>query len=326
MVLGGARAAVLLLTPLPLLLGATAAADPFPTRDQNPLLAGLGLPHAMPARVTTARQWQLGADLNWGSSAIIQSNAREALTVDAETRELRATLAYGLRDRLTMRLQIPYRSTGAGSLDGFIDDWHGWFGLPEGERPRLPTDRYRISYRQDGATLLDLRTSGSGLADLTADLGYQLIVADKTSLAAWLSLKLPTGDADELTGSGATDVSLVVAGGHDFANRWSVFGQLGASYLGEGDLLPAQQRSSAWSAMAGVGFDLTPRLELKLQLDAHDAAYDGTTLDFLGDTAFLTLGGSYRFDSGWQLDAGVSEDVVVNGSPDVVFVLGVSKR
>jgi hypothetical protein len=40
----------------------------------------------------------------------------------------------------------------------------------------------------------------------------------------------------------------------------------------------------------------------------------------------LTVGGSYRLAAGWQLDLGVSEDIVVEGSPDVVFVFGISQR
>lgn len=320
MVLGAARRCLLLF------VSTGACAAPFPTRDQNPLLAGFGLPHAMPARIAAADEWQFGADFNWGSSAILQANSREALVVDAETRELRATIGRGLGDRFALQLQIPYRTTSAGSLDGFIDDWHGWFSLPKGDRPLLPEDRYRIGYRRDGVSALDIHSSSSGLADISADVGYQIAADATSSLAAWLSVKLPTGDADKLTGSGATDVSLVIAGDRRLASRWSVFGQLGASYLGDGALLAEQQRSVVWSGMAGVGFDLSTAIELQAQLDAHSAAFDSTALEFLGDTALLTVGGSYRFASGWQLDLGVSEDIVVEGSPDVVFVVGISGR
>jgi hypothetical protein len=307
----------------------TAAAAPFATRDQNPLLAGLGLPRPMPARIAAESEgsqgWQLAADFNWGNSAIVQSNARESLIVDAETRELRVTIGRSIADRFAVQLQIPYRHTGAGTLDGFIDNWHSWFSLPEGARPELPVDQYQVTYVRDGMTALDLRSSSSGLADICADVGYQIIAGGATAAAAWLSLKLPTGDADKLTGSGATDLALAIAGEHRFADRWSVFGQAGVSYLGAGDLLADQQRSVVWSALAGVGVSISQRLDLKMQLDAHSAAFDRTELDFLGDTAVLTVGGSYRFSEAWQVEVGVSEDVVVDASPDVVLVLGVRR-
>lgn len=315
------------ITALWLLMVTTSAhAGPFATRDQNPLLAGFGMPHSMPARVLAAKEWRLAADFNWGSSAVVQFTPRESLIVDAETREFRATIGRGVGERLTVQLQVPYRTTGAGTLDNFIDDWHGWFGLVEGDRPQLPVDQYRISYGRNGVPQLELRSPSSGLADISAEVGYQIAANAKTLLAGWLSVKLPTGDADQLTGSGATDVSLAIAGERRVAARWSAFGQLGASYLGQGDLLPRQQRRVVWSGMAGIGFELSKRLELKMQFDAHSAAFDASSLDFLGDTALLTVGGGYRFASGWQVDFGVSEDIVVEGSPDVVFVIGVSKR
>jgi long-subunit fatty acid transport protein len=38
-----------------------------------------------------------------------------------------------------------------------------------------------------------------------------------------------------------------------------------------------------------------------------------------GDAVVLTFGGTYRTTGGWQFDVGVSEDVEVDASPDVVF-------
>lgn len=302
-----------------------AAAAPFPTRDQNPLLTGFGLPHPLPARIVAAEEWDFAAAFNWGSSAIAQTNAREALVVDAETRELRLSVAYGLADRFALQLQVPYRYTGAGTLDGFIDDWHSWFGLPEGARRILPSDDYRIMYARGGVMAVNSSASSSGLADISADVGYRIADDAATAVAAWLSVKLPTGDAAELTGSGAADVSLALAGEQRFAGRWSVFGQGGVSYLGEGDLLPMQQRSVVYSGLVGLGAEVTQSLALKVQVDAHSAVFDDTQLDFLGDTAILTVGGSYRFGKDWQLDVGVSEDIVVDGSPDVVFMLGLQR-
>jgi len=40
----------------------------------------------------------------------------------------------------------------------------------------------------------------------------------------------------------------------------------------------------------------------------------------------FTVGGDYRFDSGWKLDLAVSEDVAVETASDVVFVLGLRRE
>lgn len=308
-----------------LLASSTASASPFPTRDQSPLLAGFGLPMPMPARIDPSDQWQFTADLNWGSSAIAQTGGREALIVDAETRELRMMVGRGFGERWAFQLQLPYRYTGAGNLDSFIDSWHDLFSLPEGMRGDFPRDQFRIAYERDNSVAFDMLSSAAGIADISADVGYQWLSDSDTSVAAWLSLKLPTGDAYKLTGSGASDVALVIAGEQRLGDSWSAFGQLAVTWLGNGDLLPELQRDVVWSGLAGVGVRIWRGLGLKLQFDAHNAVFDNTAVDFLGKAVILTVGGEYQFESGWRLDAGVSEDIVADASQDVVFVLGLRR-
>jgi len=303
-----------------------ASASAFLTRDQNPLLAGYGIPLPMPARLAAPGQWRLAADLNWSSTAVEQIGATESLLVDAETRELRVTLGRGFADRWMLQLQLPYRYVDGGNLDSFIEGWHDFFGLPDGARSAMPHDRIRIAYTRDGRTVFDQRSGSHGFADLAADIGYQLLANASTSISAWLDVKLPTGAANELTGSGATDVSVVVAGEHRFEGRWSAYGQLGITWLGGGDLLASRQRSVVWSGLAGVGVNLWRGLDAKLQVDAHSTVFDDSSLDFLGDAVVLTIGGAYRFESGLTVDAGVSEDILVDASPDVVFVLGLRQQ
>jgi Protein of unknown function (DUF3187) len=309
-----------------LMLGASGAASaaPFPTRDQNPLLSGFGLPTPLPASITDG--WSVGMNLNWGSTALIQAHEDEALIVDAETREARLTIQRALTERIAVRLQVPYRYTGAGSLDGFIDDWHDAFSLPEGARPILPEDQMRMAYTHNGPVLLDMDSSYSGFADASLDFGYALRMTPSSSLAAWLSLEAPTGDAASLTSNEAFDASFALAGEHRFGDRWSIFAQAGVSWLGEGELLPEYQRDVVWSGLAGLSWRAFEPLELKVQMDAHTAVFDGSQLDFLNESIALTVGGVLHFRSGWRLELGVTEDLAVETTPDVVFVLGIRRE
>jgi hypothetical protein len=138
---------------------------------------------------------------------------------------------------------------------------------------------------------------------------------------AWLSVELPTGDEDKLTGNGATDVSLLLSAAHALSARWSAFGQVAGTWVGESDLLPIEQRDAVWSAMGGVRVRAWRGLSLKAQIDAHTAVYD-SKLDIFSEAVVLTVGGDYTFDGGLRLDLGVSEDLAVEHSPDVVFVVG----
>jgi hypothetical protein len=295
-------------------------ATPFSVRDQNPLLAGFGLPVAIPSRVPELGTANL--DFFWGSTALAQRQGSETILLDAETREARLTLQGSISTRLGWQVQVPYRYTGGGNLDGFIDSWHDIFGLSEGVRPLLPHDQIYIVYARSDVRQLEINSSTTGIGDLQAALGYSLHASAGSAIMAWLSIELPTGDEAKLTGNGATDVSLILSAQHKLNDRWSAFGQLSSTWLGDSDLLPAvEQKSVAWSAMAGISARAGQRLSLKAQIDAHTAVFD-SDLDILSEAVILTLGGEYRFDSGWRLDVGVSEDIAVEHSPDVVFVLG----
>jgi len=307
-----------------LISSAAAAADPFPARDLNPLLAGFGLPAALPARLS-GESWSIAADLNWASVSVVQQAGTQQLIVDAETREARLTIGRSWTNGFAAQVQIPYRYTGGGVLDSAIDSWHDIFGLPQGTRALSPKNRVRIAYASGNTVLFDERSAQSGLGDISLDVGRSLTATTATAAAAWLSIKLPSGDADRFTGSGATDVSLTIAGEHRLGPDWSVFSQAGVAWLGEGERLADRQRDFAWSALAGIGWRASRGLELKAQLDAHSAVFDEPDLDFLGEAFVLTVGGDYRFVSGWQLDIAVSEDIAVESASDVVFVLGLKK-
>jgi hypothetical protein len=308
-----------------LLIAPLAEAGPFPTRDLNPLLGGFGLPSALPARIA-GESWSVATDLNWANTSLIQGSDAELLVVDAETREVRVTVGRSWSNGFAAQLELPYRYTGGGVLDNAIDTWHDFFNLPAGARSTMPTDRIRIAYQRAGSTLIDIDSSVSGLADASLDLGYSLRSTSATAVSAWLSVKVPTGDADRLTGSGATDVSLAIAGEHELSDNWSVFGQAGVTRLGDGDRLSAQQRDVVWSGLAGVGWRAWRGLQLKAQVDAHGAAFEDTDLDFLGDALVLTVGGDYQFESGWRFDVAVSEDIAVESASDVVFVFGLRRE
>lgn len=301
----------------------SASASPLPTRDQNPFLAAFGLPGALDARMPERPTWAL--DFNWGSTALVQNAANEFLVVDAETREVRLSFARRIAERWSLELQITYRSTTGGTLDSFIDDWHDALGLPEGARRIQPQDRLRLHYWRDDATLIELGTQTEGLADASVSLAYALHTSNESAVSAAIAVKLPAGKDHWLNSSGAVDVSAIVTAERQLGERWRLDGQLAATWLGEGELLPHLQRDLVWSGRAGLSFALTPALDVGLQVDGHTRAFD-SDLEFFDDALIATLGGHITFGSGWTFTLGVSEDIMVEHSPDVVFVIGLAKQ
>jgi len=307
------------------LLATTAHAEPFLTRNQNPLLALYGLPSPLPARLPPAGGGRVAGVINWGNTEKEDFSADGNYTLDAETFELRLHVDHALAERFALHAELPWRKVSEGSLDGFIDDWHGVFGLPGGSRRRLPEDQLLIEFEQDGTTLLSIDESTSGIGDIPLALGYQLHATDKSALSTWLTVKAPTGSADDLTGSGAVDVAATLAGQTQLNEHWQLFGQASVTWLGEGDLLPELQESFAWRLMGGLTWNAWRALDLTAQLEANSRLYDGIDSELDGDAIVLTLGGSWRTQGGWRYDVGVSEDLQAGASPDIVFVFAVAR-
>ena len=126
-----------------------------------------------------------------------------------------------------------------------MESWHDLFGLPNGARNRLPQDALLIEYRSGESTLLRVDHDSSGLADLPLSVGYQLTASERGAVATWLTIKLPTGKAEDLTGSGAVDVALSLSGERQLSDRWQLFGQANVAWLGNGDVLADLQQEFA---------------------------------------------------------------------------------
>jgi hypothetical protein len=298
-------------------------ADPFPTVDQNPLLRDLGLSAPHTARVvpngTTA-----GIVMEWSSVSALQQSAREELVADAESREWRIDLQHSISERVAVRVQLPYRIIDGGTLDGFIDDWHQFFGQSEGDRPLFGKNALLIDYRRDSAIRLRIDEEITSVGDLQIAMGYQLIANTSNAVAMWSGVKLPTGDDEQLSRN-QWSAYTTFAGEHALSSRWRTFGQVGVIYARQGGRLEDMQQEWIAQGMVGLDYLASDALTFTLQLDAHTAAYRDTPLELLGHAWILTAGGRYKFENDWQVQMAVGEDIKVEASPDVNFLFAISK-
>lgn len=250
---------------------------------------------------------------------------------DGETTRSTFVYARGIGEGWEWGVQIPYISHSGGSLDGFIEDWHDTFGLPQGGRNTAPRNRLTYFYQRNGVTRLSLTESSAGIGDLRLTAGWQRPDIDQvTRLAFRSSLSLPTGDSDQLQGSGVTELALWASAQRDqsmFAFPGTLFGGAGVLLMGKGDVLANQQRRLAAFGSAGAGARVLPWMSLKLQADFHSAIYEKSSLTQISANAVqLQMGGDLLIGKHTQVDIMVSEDVTVHASPDVVFHIGLTLR
>lgn len=296
---------------------------PFHTRDQGPFSQVIGLPPSEGGLLVPPGRLEARLVYDVSNSDSEEGNPREALQLDVETHRPSLSLRYGLAQRMEVGLDIPYISHSKGELDGFVDRFHQVTGLG----PRK-TNKYRmdVSYVRDGVSKINLRESTSGIGDVLLSYGYQLYRPEKPApraVAIRAGLKLPTGDAGSLTGSGGTDVSLGVAA-TDAAtlSAWNLtfYGMAGAISMHNGKVLEGQHRRMAWFGSAGIGWSSLSWMAVKVQLDTHSPLYRNTQAQALTSQVGQLVGGfTFALPWGVTLDVGLSENVFKETSPDETF-------
>ena len=315
---------------------AAAANDisPFDSVNQSPLVSIFGLPGAGNFSLLEPGRTELGLNAVLSSNYTKNDNAREAIILDGETTRFTVKVRHGLAPRFEIGVKIPYITQSGGVLDGSIESYHGAFGFPQGGRDLAPRNRLLYYYRRDGVDRVRVDASGSGVGDLALTGAWQLYRqgdSEKTAVALNISLKLPTGDSDQLLGSGSTDIALRLTGGSEAKfefGKWTTYGAAGMLYLTEGKVLPDQQKKLIAFGSLGLGWQ-TPLtwLALKVQADAHTPFYRDSELKEIGaHSVQLIAGGTLYFSGKTSLDIGVGEDLAVATAPDVSFYLTLRNR
>ncbi|WP_298039703.1 DUF3187 family protein [uncultured Desulfuromonas sp.] len=325
----GIRSALLLLAGLTLLLGPARAwpleLTPFQTANRSPLVLGYGLPPLPDAKRLPAGRTSALLTVDLASNYTESTRDREQIVLDGETYRFDLALRCGLSPTLEVRADIPYISHRGGFLDGFIEDFHDLFGLPQGGRDKAPRNRLLYSYVRDGRQEIALEENTEGLGDVRLSGAWQLYEEEGglRSATVFGSLKLPTGDSDRLLGSGSTDLAFGLSGSLATLSSWGpirAWGGGGLLLMTEGDLLPQQQNQAAGFGALGAGWAPLPWLAFKLQLDGHTSFYGGSDFEEVDFPSMqVVMGGTLGLAPETALDIAVVEDIAVNTAPDAVF-------
>lgn len=311
-----------------LAVGATAAgqdnpADAFPLRAHNPFLQVYGLPAFQTHELVAPGGVDVSVSYDVANDADDADRDGEFLVIDAETEVLNLSIRRRIGERFELGLDLPWIRHSGGYLDRAIFEFHDLVGLSNSAREGA-SDQFRLSFGRDGVTLLDLPAAVSGIGDL------QLSAAATVGrLTLRAGLKVPTGDADKLTGSGAMDLSLGVYGGGTralFERALDYSGFVGVLQLGDGDVLPTLQRSAVAYGGGALRWHATERWSLGAQLYIQGPYLDAE-LDELGGTTFqLAVGADYRLpQQGWLLRLAIAEDIAAGAAPDFAAHLSVRR-
>ncbi|MEE8307625.1 MAG: DUF3187 family protein [Gammaproteobacteria bacterium] len=251
----------------------------------------------------------------------LHRNNGGVIRLDGETRYLHLGLRHRVQDRWLVGLDLNWLQHTSGGLDGVIEGWHDFFGLPDGGRDLRARDQLEFRYVNGGNSVFELTDGVSGLGDTR--LGIGRILGAEANWLLWGELKLPTGDVRRLTGSGSVDGILSLT--HRGSSRWrrplDWYWGIAVSRLGSTDLPGASTKDWVTSGMAGFSLAVFPRVALVGQIEASTPHYQ-SNLNPLANAALpLTLGATIGVGERSWVDLAIVEDLSVNASPDITFII-----
>lgn len=149
---------------------------------------------------------------------------------DAETIRLSSKFAKGIGNGLTVWAELPLLFRGGGFLDPIIDWWHQ--NILHWSDPGRNNSRFGNSVVQyDGKYRFG---SAGGLGDITLGATKEI----SQNLQIYAALKVPSGDASKLLGSGAFDLGLGTSARFRLHSKLSLHAQLAFIAQGKSTRVP----------------------------------------------------------------------------------------
>jgi len=312
------------------LLAPVAFADVLRDHDNGPLTGIFGIPDSTEgARLLRAGEPAWDLSVTHASHSMDDPRATESLYLDGETSRLELRFRVGIGARMEVGIELPVVQHQAGRLDSVINSWHSMFGLPRGHRPDREQDVLDFQYSDAADQMINVSSSSNGMGDARLFGGWQLHSTDRHQLALRFGAKFPTGDSSELHGSGGTDLSLGIAG--DVTSLFGIpnlngFYRVHAIHIGNPDLLANRYEEWASFISAGVGLQISERIELRLQGASRSAMYQSEIRSLGGSATTVTFGGNIRLSRNYELSLGISEDADAETAPDVAFQVALRYR
>jgi len=304
---------------------AAGEADTFLLRNQNPFLQVFGMPQFRTAATAPAGASRYELVLSIVNNAEQRQLASETIVIDGQTDIIDLAVYRGVSRRLELGVLVPFVHHSGGFLDGPIKRWHNLWGLSNTKRAG-PLDQLNYFYARDGVVHADIASSSFGIGDVQLTAAVPMNAAPAAGgprFALRFSVKLPTGNTDDLHGSGAFDLA---AGVYADATSGFLGRALGLSAfagvlaLGKGDFAPEIQRDAVPFGGAALTWHATERFTLTGQAQVQGAYFDSSQDDLGSSSVQLAFGATYRARrGGLALGLAIVEDLIGDTTPDLAL-------
>jgi hypothetical protein len=295
----------------------------FPFRNHNPFLQIYGLPTFQTARLAEPGSFGVSFSLDIASISDTGESPQESLVIDGESYIGTLSMRRRMAEWLELGVDVPLVSHAGGFMDGPIESFHDLFGLNNSKRSG-PRNQIGFVYENIDATRFEINSPTFGVGDI--QLTAAVPIGERFAIRS--AVKLPSGDAAKLTGSGAVDLSLgLYASGTTtvFERELGLSGFGGVLTMGDGDVLPELQRRSVAYGGISARWNINDRFGLVAQVYGQGSYFKSDLPEIGASTVQFGFGGDYRpANRGLLLRLAIVEDIAGKATPDVALHFSIS--
>ncbi|WP_455371701.1 DUF3187 family protein, partial [Petrachloros mirabilis] len=295
---------------------------PYPVRNFHPLQQ---LVLNMPGdRAAVLRKGTLDVRLEVANTAAIynEQTASASATVKFETVRSGLFLRYGATDRMEVAVEIPGLYRYRGFMEGGITAVErATTGLAPA-RAGLSNTSYSYDISRGGRQIVNGMEGAVGLGDTTVMTKYQLLSETSTlpAFSVRAAVKIPTGNEEDLFGSGSPDFGVGLAAEKALGGRFILYGNLNGVF--PTGRIAGQPLQPTISGLAAVEYLWSSDFSLTLHFDYYSPPFHGTGLRMLDKGVTEVVGGfNYRFHRQWlwQFYGIENVDFITGSAADVTI-------
>jgi hypothetical protein len=272
----------------------------------NPVASSRTGVYFQPYRNPAPGRWLSQLQLDYASIIEYNDFPSASYILDSEILQLSFGVSRDLGENVFVSVTGSAQGSYAGFMDGFLDWYHGAFGITMTERERRPQDRFLYSIElPDGRSVARSHRS-LFLADTRLGLGLRLNRYAQTVL----SVTLPTSTGPDGYGRGVPSLAVLTSARAAMGPRMGYEGSVGVGYTPTHGDMADLQRTTFLALSSGLRYRVWGSQSLFANLFYHSPYYRATGLPAL-DRRELSL------DFGWILDTGAGGEWRVGLTEDL---------
>ncbi len=289
---------------------------PLQVKNQFPIFLHANQPYLEKASMENS----FSASLSHSSTYTVQNSSSWIINMDMEITELNFRYKRIIKDVVEFDMDIPLLAFSDGFMDGFLDEYHSTFGLPDYGRNNRPKNDFLYEIRRDGALVIKGKT-GIGLGDIRLAVKKPLIVSDGFSLSINGDVELPTGSAKKGYGNGNLDAGISVLLDKGISESVMTYWNFGAVF--PGDVKGYQKIDLENFIHGGVAVEAAVKKNFSLlcQLQGQSRIYPKTDLIAVDRAAYLLIFGGRYYSGKHSFELSLAEDINTSGAPDFIINL-----